>query len=1421
MKVIPHAAKRIGSVLEIPNLIELQLDSFQWFLEEGLPELFRTFSPIWDFTNRNCIEFVDFTLGEPKYSLDECRDRDMTFEAPIRATVRLARSDGEIIESEVYLGDLPLMTDQGSFIINGRERVIVSQLSRSPGIYFSDDIDLSMAILVSARVIPAEGPWLELEADPFWVVRAAIQQTKKLPFTQLLKAMSSFEQARAVIHMPLYRALHRRLAEPLADPETGEVLYDSKTLITEEMLASLPESLREFEAAVYSPCETTEDLLWLYGTRQTLQHPTRDDLTERGAQDDSTFTLSLNDLHDPETGDLIIRRMERIRPETAVKIESLGLPKFDVLRINRYIQATIEEDSTDTPVEALTEIYRRLRPGEQSFKEIDRMRSELLEKAEKTGISRFQLLSLKRFVEHMLGEVAPETTDSTLLDVFKRSRMYQQEEIGATRTQMEAMMKELIRYYRRIWTIRDLGRKELTNLFLDKRRYDLAKVGRFQLNRKLGIDVDLACRNITVEDLVGAIYQMTEVRTNRAGSDDIDHLQNKRVRSVGELLQSQLRLGFIRMEKVARERMTTQDPESILPGVILSVKPVSASIKSFFSSSQLSTFMDQTNPLSELTNKRRLSSLGPGGLSRQSAKLEVRDVHRSHYGRICPIETPEGPNIGLISQLTVYARVDEYGFIKTPYRIVKDGKVTDEVIYLSAGDDDPKYIAPSDVELDAEGRFRSERVQVRHMGTYPTVDREDVDLMDVTPVQMISVATASIPFLEHDDANRALMGANMQRQAVPLLRSEAPIVHTGYERRAAVDSGSAVIARRHGIVEGVTSKEIRVRASEDGEIDLYRLHHMMQSNKSTCFTHRPVVFPGQRVVKGQALADGPCCDHGEMALGKNVLVAYMPWGGYNYEDAILVSDRLVRDDVFTSIHIERHEAEAVDTKLGPEEITRDIPNVGEEALKDLDENGIIRIGAEVQPEDILVGKVAPKGQVEMTAEERLIIAIFGKEAEETRDVSLRCPHGERGQVVDVKVFSRFKYQCQACGHIYNESKKKDRLFCDRCDGELHQLPGDELPAGVNELVRVFVAQKRKLMEGDKMAGRHGNKGVISKILPQEDMPYLPNGRPVDIVLNPLGVPSRMNIGQILECHLGYVGHRLDCRFPEPAFECSTEDEILFEMKRLANALFFDALNGYLDSSFGIAADIAPEKTPEENLACVKQGLRNLGRYGLERVSAAVAGPPILTDEEFAAMPEELPAEEEPFAASEEVYDAIIERIRHNASARCGFDGETGKTYLRDGRTGDLFRSPVTVGYSYLMKLEHLADEKVHARSIGPYSLVTQQPLGGKAQFGGQRFGEMEVWALEAYGAAYTLQEILTVKSDDVTGRVKTYESIVKGESMGEPGVPESFKILVNELQSLCLRVTVTDRANKEIDLKALEDDGMDDARLARSVGFNL
>ncbi len=1348
MKVIQPTSKRIGRYLEVPNLIELQLNSYKWFLEEGLPELFKTFSPIWDFTQTNYIEFVNFNLGEPKYSLQECRDRDMTFEAPIKATVRFGGKDREEMETEVYLGDLPLMTDKGTFIINGRERVIVSQLSRSPGLYFEEGVDSAMQVVVSARVIPTEGPWLEFESDSNQVVHTQISQTKKLPLTQLIKALHAFfdssnpERLRGRIRNRrlVKDSLRKKLADPIVDPETGEVLVERGTILTRSVFKTLPESVMDQEVLSETPLGTNEEILFAFGTEVTLEKPNHEQLA------------GMRPLADIKEGDkVIIGRLQLIDKDTARKIESMEFETLDLLQVPQLVNSTLEVDKTTTMREAMLDIFKRLRPGEAATE--------------------------------------------------------------------------------------DAAKQLIYNQFFEAKRYDLGKVGRRFLNKRLKIEVPQDVRNLTSEDLAAMMVAMEPYLAKDAERDDIDDLRNKRVRSVGELLQSQLRLGFVRMEKVARERMTSADQDNLLPGIILSVKPVSASIKSFFSSNQLSTFMDQTNPLSELTNKRRLSSLGPGGLQRTSAKLEVRDVHRSHYGRICPIETPEGPNIGLISQLTTHARVDEFGFIMTPYRKVVDGYITEEIIYLTAQEDYTYRIAPADIATDETGLIASEKVQVRCPGgdkefggaSYPIVPRERVELVDVSPVQIISVATALIPFLENDDANRALMGANMQRQGVPCLRSDAPIVGTGYERTAAVDSGAGIVARRSGVVEKVTSLELTVR-TDTGELDRYDLMHLVQSNKSTCFTHRPVVWPGQRVLQGDPLADGPTCDNARLALGKNVLVAFMPWGGYNYEDAILISERLVKDDVYTSIHIERHEIEAVDTKLGPEEITRDIPNVGEDALKDLDENGIIRVGAEVRPEDILVGKVAPKGQTEMTAEERLIIAIFGKKAEETRDVSLRLPHGEKGTVVDVKVYSRYKYKEPISGKIYNESKKRENLYTDEFLDEermLVQIPGDELPAGTNMTVQVYIAQKRKLMVGDKMAGRHGNKGVISRVMPVEDMPMLMDGTPVDVVLNPLGVPSRMNIGQILETHLGYVGRNLGLRYECPAFEGASEKEILAEVDALAAHFRRKSLENFVRSELDLEVSFEKDDLIEGMMAKVEAKLRTLGQIRLEEVSRIVAGPPVKSTEELLNLdfesfePVEFEDEEPVYQASDEVYAGILDRIQENVFTRAGLDPKSCKSIVRDGLTGDVLPNPITVGVMYILKLEHLADEKIHARSIGPYSLVTQQPLGGKAQFGGQRFGEMEVWALEAYGAAYTLQELLTIKSDDVMGRVKAYEAIVKGENIAEPGIPESFKILVNELRSLCLKVSVEDAENKEFNLKDLDElgGGGDDARLARSVGF--
>jgi DNA-directed RNA polymerase subunit beta len=1355
LKEIQHTTKQTAHVVDVPNLVELQLDSYRWFLEEGLKELFESFSPITDFTGKHSIELVDFSLGEPKYDINECRARDVTLESPIKARVRLSSSGSEVIESEVYLGDLPLMTDKGTFVINGAERVVVSQLARSPGVYFKDTLDFSGRQLFYATIIPSEGAWVDVETDTSDAITVRIGQTRKFPITTLLRALNLFPIASpdGVRNVTKNELDGKLLAEPIVDQDTGEVLLDAGTVINMYDLRKIEKaSLAETFAVELpsTPCDTTPDIIRLFGDLVTVTSPTREtilakpltefeilDFEEDGSPSVSDageyvntrprrrVPYAANDITDAG-GKIIVRAFEKIDKETARKIEGVGLDTLDVYYISNYIVATLEQEgnSVYNKETALIDIYRKIRPGD------------------------------------------PATPES--------------------------------------------ARSLINSIFFDSRRYDLAKVGRHKMNKKLGLSLPLNIRNVTKEDVIAIMRYIITLSLGDGSLDDIDHLENKRVRSVGELLYSQLRLGFLRMEKVAKERMTSLDSENILPQVILSVKPISASIKSFFGSSQLSQFMDQTNPLAELTHKRRLSALGPGGLSRQSAKLEVRDVHHSHYGRICPIETPEGPNIGLIGSLAVHARVDQFGFIETPYRRVIDGKVTVDLDWLPADGEHKYKITPANTKLNDDGTFVDAQVQVRNNNQYPVVRATEIDYMDVSPQQIVSVATAMIPFLENDDANRALMGSNMQRQAVPTLRPDAPICKTGMERRAAVDSGAVVVSLRSGTVKRVTAEEIVVIADEDGGEDTYRLLNMLRSNQATCITQRPIVNNGQRVREGQVMADGPCTDKGELALGQNVLVAFVPWNGYNFEDAILLSQRLVRDDVFTSIHIEKYEVEARDTKLGPEEITRDIPNVGEDALKDLDENGIIRIGAEVRPEDILVGRVAPKGQGELTAEERLIIAIFGKKAEETRDVSLRVPHGEKGKIVDVKVFSRFKYKDKK-GRVFNFSKKPDSLYSEDWDGELERLPGDELSAGVNMLVRVYIAQKRKVMEGDKMAGRHGNKGVISKILPQEDMPFLPDGTPVDIVLNPLGVPGRLNIGQILETHLGLVGKALDCSFVNPIFEGATETEILSDISKYAEYRRYDALRTYVEKEFKI--DLEPEKKDgvPQLLEKLKAKLEELEPARLEKIAAIVAAEPAVElpedyDGDLQSLADE--DEEEPQLTKKSGYDVqqIVENIKKNVWRRAGIIEESAKSWLRDGLTGDFFTQPVTVGQIYMLKLAHLVDDKIHARSTGPYSLVTQQPLGGKAQFGGQRFGEMEVWALEAYGAAYTLQEILTIKSDDVLGRVKTYESIVKGDAMLEPGVPESFKILVNELQSLGLKVAVEDEQEHEIDLKDKEED---------------
>ncbi|MDI3316703.1 MAG: DNA-directed RNA polymerase subunit beta [Bacillota bacterium] len=1107
---------KIAEVLDIPNLIEVQRKSYEWFLQEGLLEMFRDISPIRDFTGNLILEFLDYALGEPKWSERECKERDATYAAPLRVRVRLINSEtGEMKEQEVFMGDFPLMTETGTFIINGAERVVVSQLVRSPGVYYGRDVDANGNPVYTATVIPNRGAWLEFETEAGGVLQVRVDRTRKLPATALLRALG---------------------------------------------------------------WETDAQLMELLG----------------------------------ETAEL---------------------------------RATLEHDPTRDARTALVELYRRLRPGEPPTEENARSLLEGLltdpKRYDLAAVGRYKLNKKLSLRNRVVGRIAAEDVKDPQTG----------ELLVASGSRISRSVAE---------RLSQAGVQRLRVRTDDDR--ELLVVG----NGAPAMDV----KTITPEDMAAIVNYMFTLMHGVGAIDDIDHLGNRRLRSVGELLQNQFRVGLARMERVIRERMTIQDAELITPQALINIRPVVAAVKEFFGSSQLSQFMDQTNPLAELTHKRRLSALGPGGLSRERAGFDVRDVHHSHYGRMCPIETPEGPNIGLIGALSTYARVNEYGFIETPYRKVVDGRVTDEIVYLTADEEDDARIAQANEPLDEEGRFKAERVTCRYQTDIVRVAPGDVDYMDVSPKQVVSVATALIPFLEHDDANRALMGANMQRQAVPLLTTESQIVGTGIEYRAAMDSGVEVLARRGGVVERVTADEVIVRG-DDGQRDLYELLKFQRTNQGTCFNQKPIVRAGDRVEAGDILADGPSVDHGELALGKNVLCAFLPWEGYNYEDAILLSERLVQDDTFTSIHIEEHECEARDTKLGPEEITRDIPNVGEDVLKDLDDRGIVRIGAEVHPGDILVGKVTPKGETELTAEERLLRAIFGEKAREVRDTSLRVPHGESGIVVDVKVFSREN--------------------------------GDELAPGVNQLIRVYVAQKRKISAGDKMAGRHGNKGVVSRILPVEDMPFLPDGRPVDIVLNPLGVPSRMNVGQILECTLGWAAQKLGIKVATPVFDGATEQEIL-EMLRQAG------------------------------------------------------------------LPED------------------------------------GKTILYDGRTGEPFDNPVTVGYVYMLKLAHLVDDKIHARSTGPYSLVTQQPLGGKAQFGGQRFGEMEVWALEAYGAAYTLQEMLTVKSDDVIGRVKTYEAIIKGENVPQPGVPESFKVLIKEMQSLGLDVRIFSRDGEEVELAETDED---------------
>ena len=1165
-KAIRKTFARIGDFIEMPNLIKVQKDSYEWFLKEGLGEVLEDISPIEDYSGNLVLEFFDYYMEDKtKYTIEEAKERDTTYSSRLHVKVRLInRETGEIKEQEIYLGDFPLMTDSGTFIINGAERVVVSQLVRSPGCYYASDYDKTGAKLFTATVMPIRGAWLEYETDANDVFYVRIDRTRKLPVTCLLRAIGL--------------ATDEQIIQFFGDDKKIIATINKDPVKTvDEALIEIYKKLRPGELPTVDAARNLFNGLFFDNRRYDLakvgryKYNKKLDLASRIKNQ-----IAFEDVINKETGEVIVEKDEVITPEKAEEIKNLGINVVDI-KVNDKKVRVIGNGTVNI----------------NKFVDIN-----------------LSDLHIKEDVNYEVLKNILETTEPDKLKEEIKNRIH-----------------------------------------------------------------ELVPKHVTTEDMLASVNYLLNLQYNLGNVDDIDHLGNRRIRCVGELLQNQFRIGLTRLERVVRERMTIQDLDVVTPQTLINTKPITSSIKEFFGSSQLSQFMDQTNPLSELTHKRRISALGPGGLSRERAGFEVRDVHYTHYGRLCPIESPEGPNIGLISALSSFAVINEYGFIETPYRKVnkETGQVTDEVVYMSADEEDGKIIAQATEPVDEEGRFINNRIKVRYLDEVTEVEKHMVDYVDISPKQLVSVAAAMIPFLEHDDANRALMGANMQRQAVPLMIADSPIVGTGIEYRAAKDSGIMVLAKEAGTVERVTGDEIVIK-NINGNRDTYKLRKFKRTNGGTCINQRPIVKKGEKVNKNDVIADGPSTQNGEMALGKNVLIAFTTWEGYNYEDAILLNERLVKEDVYTSIHIEDYDCECRDTKLGPEEITRDIPNIGEDSLKDLDENGIIRIGAEVRPGDILVGKVTPKGETELTAEERLLRAIFGEKAREVRDTSLRVPHGEAGTIVDVKVFTREN--------------------------------SDELAPGVNQVIRVYIAQKRKISVGDKMAGRHGNKGVISRILPEEDMPFMPDGTPVDIVLNPLGVPSRMNLGQVLEVHLGAAARMLGIKVATPVFDGATEEDI------------------------------------EELLK--KAGLR-----------------------------------------------------------------EDGKTILYDGRTGEPFDKPITVGVMYMLKLHHLVDDKIHARSTGPYSLVTQQPLGGKAQFGGQRFGEMEVWALEAYGAAYTLQEILTVKSDDVVGRVKTYEAIVKGENIPEPGVPESFKVLIKELQSLGLDIRLYSQDDKEIEIKESIEDAID------------
>ena len=1200
---------KINEVLEMPNLIEVQKNSYQWFLDEGLKEVFEDISPITDFSGNLILEFIDFSLdSEPKYSIEECRERDATYAASLRVKARLYNRElDELKEQEIFMGDFPLMTETGTFIINGAERVIVSQLVRSPGIYYASEFDKVGKKLLSSTVIPNRGAWLEYETDSNDVFYVRVDRTRKVPVSVLIRAMGVGSDAEII-----------------------------------ELFGEEPKILATLEKDVAKSYE--EGLIEIYKKLRPGEPPTVE----------SSASLLNGMLFDPKRYDL-------------AKVGRYKFNKKLALR-NRIRDAVLAENVVDPMT------------GEVIAEKGAVLTLELCDRIQDSGAGYLYIMAEEKKVKILSNQTVKidgylEEFDLTAEEFGIKERVYYPMlakllEENATAEEMKAAIKENIH--------------------------------------------ELLPKHITLEDIFASINYVIHLDYGYGNVDDIDHLGNRRIRSVGELLQNQFRIGLSRMERVVRERMTTQDLAVVTPQALINVRPVTAAIKEFFGSSQLSQFMDQNNPLSELTHKRRLSALGPGGLSRDRAGFEVRDVHHSHYGRMCPIETPEGPNIGLINTLATFARINEYGFIEAPYRKVdqsgEEPVVTDEFIYVTADEEEIYNVAQANEPLDEEGHFVHKKVSGRRKEEIIEVDRKQVQLMDVSPKQMVSVATALIPFLENDDANRALMGSNMQRQAVPLLVTDSPVVGTGMEYKTAKDSGICIIAKNPGIVERVSADEIVIR-NNNSQRDVYKLIKYQRSNQSTCLNQKPIVDLGQRVEADQIIADGASTCKGELALGKNPLIGFMTWEGYNYEDAVLLSEKLVQEDVYTSVHISEFEADARDTKLGPEEITRDIPNVGEDALKDLDDRGIIRIGAEVRPNDILVGKVTPKGETELTAEERLLRAIFGEKAREVRDTSLRVPHGETGIIVDVKVFTREN--------------------------------GDDVGPGVNQLVRVYIAQKRKISVGDKMAGRHGNKGVVSRVLPVEDMPFLPNGRPLDIVLNPLGIPSRMNIGQVLETHLSLAAKALGWKISTPVFDGANEIDIMDTL---------EMANDYVNTSW----------------------------------------------EEFSEKWKPL--------LNGDIYDELYANRDHREEWKGVALGRDGKVQLRDGRSGEPFDNRVTIGFMHYLKLHHLVDEKIHARSTGPYSLVTQQPLGGKAQFGGQRFGEMEVWALEAYGAAYTLQEILTVKSDDIVGRVKTYEAIVKGENIPEPGVPESFKVLLKELQSLALDIRVLREDQTEVEIKECIED---------------